>query len=193
MKLSIVVMLVCLAGAEANFAQHFFDKILEQLEYGWNSFINFMKRPSRSRRTHAPETTETTADYWWSTTISSTIITKATTNKNLPKTVKNSFTTSTTTSPKPPLDEIVQTTSPEMIHYFQRSRHQRVLLPFFPRPKWRMDRWNQIQESPDIMPWRDQFPGGSAGRPFAFVDEDVTTTKEFDQHADDGIGVMMFV
>ncbi|XP_047995300.1 uncharacterized protein LOC125233358 isoform X2 [Leguminivora glycinivorella] len=171
MKLSIVVMLVCLAGAEANFAQHFFDKILEQLEYGWNSFINFMKRPSRSRRTHA----------------------KATTNKNLPKTVKNSFTTSTTTSPKPPLDEIVQTTSPEMIHYFQRSRHQRVLLPFFPRPKWRMDRWNQIQESPDIMPWRDQFPGGSAGRPFAFVDEDVTTTKEFDQHADDGIGVMMFV
>ncbi|XP_063619102.1 uncharacterized protein LOC134791912 [Cydia splendana] len=194
MKVGIIVVLVCVVGAESNFL----DDLLVHLENAWIGFKNFIKRPPRSTRIHGhvSTTASTSTTFGWFSTSTSTILTKMTT---YPTEVPQAVETRSVTTTTPAMTEIItvqNTMPPDMLYYFQRPRHKQVLLPFFPTPKWRTrDQWNwhQIQQqNSDSLFWRDEFLGGRAERSFA-GDDDVTTAQQLDETADEGIGVMMFI
>ncbi|XP_061712928.1 uncharacterized protein LOC133521848 [Cydia pomonella] len=197
MKVGIILVLVCVAGADSDVVRDFLEVLKVQFENAWIGFKNFIKRPPRSKRIHehVSRTSSTSTDFWWSSTTSKFLTKKTTYQTKLPQTVRTrSMATAT-----PIIDEIMtiqNTMPPDMLYYFQRPRHKQVLLPFFPSPKWRTrDHWNQMQQSKaDFFLWRDEFSGGGgAGRSFALADEDVTTAQQLDQPTDEGIGVMMFI
>ncbi|XP_063381234.1 uncharacterized protein LOC134667744 [Cydia fagiglandana] len=194
MKVGILVVLVCVVGAESNFL----DDLVVHLENAWIGFKNFIKRPPRSKRIHehGSTTASTSTTFGWFSTSTSTVLTKTTTYQTeLPQIVETRSIPTTT----PAMTEIItaqNTMPPDMLYYFQRPKHKQVLLPFFPTPKWRTRdhwNWNRIQQqNSDFLFWRDESLGGRAERGFA-GDDDVTTAQQLNQPTDEGIGVMMFI